>query len=239
MEPMTKARRLSGRNFKIFSLFAADKIGFCYAFFYCRKEMWRGSYCRQEIWRGFCCQKEIWRGFYCRKEIWRSFFCRKEMWRFFSCFLWPERNLTRFFLSERDLTLFFLFFLVFLAVYYLLDAGRRQVWNMGNYYVVHCPQWFWLLWCVVFLVLIFTFFFWVEKIRVGFSSFHFFNQKNTYQWKNGIEQRFSVPTIIKSSKHTKSSKISCRIYRVRAIFWHNCWSGAVPHLSNRMKRSNL
>ena len=28
-------------------------------------------------------------------------------------------------------------------------------------------------------------------------------------------------------------------YQVRTIFWHNRWSGAVPHVSNRMKRSNL
>ena len=27
-------------------------------------------------------------------------------------------------------------------------------------------------------------------------------------------------------------------YQVRTIFWHNGWSGAVPHVSNRMKRSN-
>ena len=26
---------------------------------------------------------------------------------------------------------------------------------------------------------------------------------------------------------------------MRTIFWHNRWSGAVPHVSNRMKRSNL
>ena len=26
---------------------------------------------------------------------------------------------------------------------------------------------------------------------------------------------------------------------MRTIFWHNRWSGAVPHASNRMKRSNL
>ena len=29
------------------------------------------------------------------------------------------------------------------------------------------------------------------------------------------------------------------LYQVRTIFWHNRWSGAVPHVSNRMKRSNL
>ena len=29
------------------------------------------------------------------------------------------------------------------------------------------------------------------------------------------------------------------IYQVRTIFWHNRWSGAVPHVSNRMKHSNL
>ena len=28
-------------------------------------------------------------------------------------------------------------------------------------------------------------------------------------------------------------------YQVRTILWHNRWSGAVPHVSNRMKRSNL
>ena len=28
-------------------------------------------------------------------------------------------------------------------------------------------------------------------------------------------------------------------YQVRTIFWHNHWSGALPHVSNRMKRSNL
>ena len=28
-------------------------------------------------------------------------------------------------------------------------------------------------------------------------------------------------------------------YRVRKIFWHNRWSGAVPHVFNRMERSNL
>ena len=30
-----------------------------------------------------------------------------------------------------------------------------------------------------------------------------------------------------------------RQYRVRTTFWHNRWSGAVPYISNRMKRSNL
>ena len=29
------------------------------------------------------------------------------------------------------------------------------------------------------------------------------------------------------------------LYQVRAIFRHNRWSGAVPHVSNRMKRANL
>ena len=29
------------------------------------------------------------------------------------------------------------------------------------------------------------------------------------------------------------------LYQVRTIFWHNRWSGAVPHVSNRMKCSNL
>ena len=29
------------------------------------------------------------------------------------------------------------------------------------------------------------------------------------------------------------------VYQVRTIFWHNRWRGAVPHVSNRMKRSNL
>ena len=28
-------------------------------------------------------------------------------------------------------------------------------------------------------------------------------------------------------------------YQVRTMFWHNRWSDAVPHVSNRMKRSNL
>ena len=29
------------------------------------------------------------------------------------------------------------------------------------------------------------------------------------------------------------------LHQVRAVFWHNPWSGAVPHVSTRMKRSNL
>ena len=33
--------------------------------------------------------------------------------------------------------------------------------------------------------------------------------------------------------------INLYFYQVRTIFWHNRWSGAVPHLSNRMKRSNF
>ena len=30
-----------------------------------------------------------------------------------------------------------------------------------------------------------------------------------------------------------------KIYQVRTISWHNLWRGAGPHMSNRMKRSNL
>ena len=30
-----------------------------------------------------------------------------------------------------------------------------------------------------------------------------------------------------------------RVYQVRTMFWYNRWSGAVPHVSNRMKRSNF
>ena len=38
----------------------------------------------------------------------------------------------------------------------------------------------------------------------------------------------------------KSWKVSLLLqYQVRTIFWHNRRSGAVPHVSNRMKRSNL
>ena len=33
--------------------------------------------------------------------------------------------------------------------------------------------------------------------------------------------------------------ISSATYQVRTIFWHNRWSGAVPQVSNRMKRSHL
>ena len=29
------------------------------------------------------------------------------------------------------------------------------------------------------------------------------------------------------------------MYQVQTIFWHNRWNGAVPHASNRMKRSTL
>ena len=35
------------------------------------------------------------------------------------------------------------------------------------------------------------------------------------------------------------SRLDRSIYQVQIIFWHNRWSDALPHVSNRMKRSNL
>ena len=42
-----------------------------------------------------------------------------------------------------------------------------------------------------------------------------------------------------SVQKNRRSTIYAQMHQVRTIFWHNRWSGAVPHISNRMKRSNL
>ena len=65
--------------------------------------------------------------------------------------------------------------------------------------------------------------------RTGGGQFYFktkfFLEKN---WNK------NYMSLAKSSYYCLNYK-----YQVRTIFWHNRWSGAVPHVSNRMKRSNL